>query len=138
MRLKSSVPLQFMPPASDAPTWRFLVDENLPARMAYFLRQQGYEAEHAYDVGLRGRPDMDVFSYARTAHATIITQDHDIERDRDQFPSPHPGIVIVELPREWPREHRISRILAALHGVQGQSLENTLVIIEPSQMLVRR
>jgi predicted nuclease of predicted toxin-antitoxin system len=118
--------------------WRFIVDENLPARLSVYLRGEGYEAEHAYDVGLRTRPDSDVFAYARTAHATLITQDHDLERDTGQFPSPHPGVILVELPQHWSREDKIQRILAALRSLAGQTLQNTLMIVEPSQVLVRR
>ncbi len=128
-----------MPPTSDAARrWRFLVDENLPARLIDLLRSEGYDAEHAYDVGLRARPDVDVFAFARTAIATLITQDHDLERDTGQFPPPHPGVILIELPQHWPRENKIQRILAALRSLSGQSLQDTLVIIEPSQVLVRR
>jgi predicted nuclease of predicted toxin-antitoxin system len=127
-----------MLPVSHGPRWRFLVDENLPARLTSYLRAEDYEAEHAYDVGLRTRPDPDVFAYAQAAGATLITQDHDLERDTGQFPPPHPGVVLVELPQEWPREDRMRRILAALRSLAGQSLQNTLVIVEPSQVLVRR
>lgn len=128
-----------MPPTSDAARrWRFLVDENLPARLIDLLRSEGYDAEHAYDVGLRARPDVDVFAFARTASATLITQDHDLERDTGQFPPPHPGVILIELPQHWPRENKIQRILAALRSLSGQSLQDTLVIIEPSQVLVRR
>lgn len=127
-----------MPPASPAAAWRFLVDENLPVRLVDVLRAEGYQAEHAYDVGLRGRPDGDVFAYARTEGAALITQDHDLERDTAQFPLPHPGLIVVELPQDWPRAHRIHRILTALRGSAGQALANTLVIIEPSQVMVRR
>jgi predicted nuclease of predicted toxin-antitoxin system len=127
-----------MPPASDAPQWRFLVDENLPARLTGYLRNEGYKAEHAYDVGLRTRPDTDVFAYARAAGATLITQDHDLERDTGQFPPPHPGVILIELPQDWPCEHKMQRILAALRSLAGQPLENTLVIVEPSQTVVRR
>jgi predicted nuclease of predicted toxin-antitoxin system len=126
-----------MPSASSAPRWRFLVDENLPTRLINYLRQDGHEAEHAYDVGLRTRPDPDVFAYARTAGATLITQDHDLERDTGQFPPPHPGVVLVELPQYWPQADRIQRILAALRSLAGQSLQDTLVIVEPSQVLMR-
>jgi len=127
-----------MPPDSDAPRWRFLVDENLPARLVDALHNEGYEAEHAYEVGLRTRPDADVFAYARAAGATLITQDHDLERDTGQFPPPHPGVVLIELPQNWPRDHKMQRILAALRSLAGQSLQNMLVIVEPSQALVRR
>ena len=120
------------------PHWRFLVDENLPARLVKALRDDGYEAEHAYAVGLRARTDSDVFTYARTAGATLITQDHDLERDTRQFPLPHPAVVIIELPQDWPRDDKVQRILSSLHSLMGQSLGNTLVIVEPSQVLVRR
>lgn len=127
-----------MPPVEATPSWRFLVDENLPARLVNLLDVEGYRAEHAYTVGLRARPDQNVFTYARTAGATLITQDHDLERDADQFPLPHPGIMIVELPQYWPSEDRIRRIIAALRSLYGQSLANAIIIVEPSQVLVRR
>jgi predicted nuclease of predicted toxin-antitoxin system len=128
-----------MPPTNGlAPHWRFLVDENLPARLIDLRRSEGYDAEHAYDVGLRARPDVDVFAFARTAAATLITQDHDLERDTGQFPLPHSGVILIELPQHWSRENKMQRILAALRSMAGQSLRNTLVIIEPSQVLVRR
>ncbi|MGH2487472.1 MAG: DUF5615 family PIN-like protein [Ktedonobacterales bacterium] len=127
-----------MPPANDSGPWRFLIDENLPTDLVDRLIAEGYQAEHGYAVGLRARADQNVFTYARTASATLITQDHDLERDTTQFPMPHGGIVLVELPQVWPREDRIRRILAALRSLTGQTLANTVVIVEPSQVLVRR
>jgi hypothetical protein len=58
--------------------------------------------------------------------------------DRRELPSPHPGIVPVGLPQEWPRDHKMRRVIAALRGLAGQSLRDVLVIVEPSQVLVRR
>jgi predicted nuclease of predicted toxin-antitoxin system len=127
-----------MPPARPAARWRFLVDENLPARLTDLLRARGYEAEHVYDVGLRTRPDAEVFAYARAAGATLITHDHDVQRDASQMAVPHPGIVLVELPQNWPRDDKLRRILTALRSLARRSLQNTLVIVEPSQVLVRR
>lgn len=118
-----------MPQASDALVWRFLVDENLPARLTDYLRAESHEAEHAYDVGLRTRPDIDVFAYAKAADATLITQDHDLERDTSHFPPPHAGIVLVELPQHWPREDRMQRILAALRNLSNHTSScQTLVV----------
>jgi predicted nuclease of predicted toxin-antitoxin system len=127
-----------MPQGRRPPQWRFLIDENLPAQLAKRLRDEGWNAEHAYDAGLRGRPDTDVFAYAQANSATLITQDHDLERDIGQFPSPHSGIIIVELPQAWPRDDKIQRILTSLYGLTGQSLANSISMIEPSQVLVRR
>ena len=127
-----------MPPASQEPPRRFLVDQNLPYQLVQQLQAMGYIAEHTYSIGLGARTDREVFLYARTAEATIITQDHDLERDREQFPAPHPGIVLVELPQYWPAADVSRRILAALRNLRGQPLQDCLVIVEPSQITVHR
>lgn len=127
-----------MPPVSDSPHWRFLVDENLHTDLVDRLVAEGYQAEHAYAVGLRARPDQHVFAYAQAAGAALITQDHDLERDTSRFSVPHAGIVIIELPQTWPLEDRIRRVTAALRSLADQSLDNTLIVIQPSQILVRR
>jgi len=38
-------------------SWRFLVDEDMPRSTARTLREAGYVADDARDVGLRGRTD---------------------------------------------------------------------------------
>lgn len=73
-----------MPSARESSQWSFLIDENMPARLTGHLRAAGYEAEHAY---------------ARARGATLITQDHDLQRDALLFP-PHSGVVLVKLPQD--------------------------------------
>jgi predicted nuclease of predicted toxin-antitoxin system len=126
-----------MPPASSVPSWRFLVDDNLPATLIQALGSHGWYVEHTQDVGLRGRPDTEVFTYAQAHSEAIITQDHDLA-DRRRFPPPHAGIVLVQLPQEWPRPQKEQRIVQALRGLSGSSLAGALVIIERSQVLVSR
>jgi predicted nuclease of predicted toxin-antitoxin system len=126
-----------MPLASQTAGWRFLVDDNLPTTLADQLRAAGWTAEHTQDVGLRGRPDTQVFAYAQRQRATIVTQDHDLA-DRRIFPTPHAGIVLVQLPQPWPRTQKEQRIVQALRGLGGASLDDALVILEPSQVLVYR
>lgn len=126
-----------MPPASHVPAWRFLIDDNPPDTLIQSLRASGWQAEHTQDVGLRGRPDTDVFSYAQASDAAIVTQDHDLA-DRRLFPLPHAGIVLVQLPQRWPRLQKEQRITQALRGLGGASLHDALVIIEPSQVLLYR
>src|SRR6185312_11066925 len=100
-----------------------------PHRLVGYLRAEGLAVEHPYDVHPRSHPDSDVFAYARAHNAALMTQDHDLERDSGQYPPPHAGLVIVELPRDWPREHKMGRILATLRSLASQPLGNTLVII---------
>jgi predicted nuclease of predicted toxin-antitoxin system len=126
-----------MQPTSQTSTWRFLIDDNLPGTLVQALQALGWQAEHTQDVGLRGRPDRDVFAYAQRHDAAIITQDQDLA-DRRAYPPPHPGIMLVQLPQPWPRPQKEQRIAQALRGIGNSSLRDTLVIVGASQVLVYR
>jgi len=110
------------------------------------LRAEGSWAEHAYGARLWSTPltwaptspRPDVFAYVRRAHAALLTQDHDLARDATPYPKPPAGLVIVQLPQEWLQQHKVRRIVAGLRSLADQALDETLVIIEPSQVLVRR
>lgn len=126
-----------MLPANQASAWRILIDDNLPDTLVQGFRAIGWLAEHTQDVGLRGRPDAELFAYAQRHDAAIVTQDHDLA-DRRLFPPPHAGILLVQLPQHWPRPQKEQRVVQALRGLGGSSLRDTLVIVEPSQVLVYR
>ena len=57
--------------------WAFLLDENMPKRVAHILRGAGYPAARVIEVGLRAQPDSLIFAYARTRRLIIITRDAD-------------------------------------------------------------
>ena len=126
------------PPISQLPSRRFLVDQNLPLDLVAALQAEGYIAEHTQKIGLGARSDREVFRYACTAGAALITHDHDFAYDRDQFPPPHPGIILVELPQRWSVVDLIQRITMALRGLHNQALDDRVVIVEPSLVTVRR
>ena len=56
---------------------RFLIDAQLPPALARQLRSLDHEAEHVNDIALGGAPDTDIWSYAVTAGAILITKDGD-------------------------------------------------------------
>lgn len=126
-----------MPAANPNNPWRFLVDDNLADTLVTALQGAGWQAEHTQSVGLRGRPDREIFAYAQAHQAIIVTQDHDLA-DRQRFPPPHAGIVLVNLPQQWPRPQKGQRIVQALRGLGSASVRDTLVLIEPSQVLTYR
>ncbi len=65
------------------PTWRFLVDENLPRSLAPDLVALGYSAEHVYDLGMSGAKDASVYAYAQSQQEIIITSDKDFSNVLD-------------------------------------------------------
>lgn len=56
---------------------RFLVDTQLPAALAFWLRDRGHQAEHVLDIGLAQSKDTAVWLYAQEHRAVIITKDED-------------------------------------------------------------
>jgi len=56
---------------------RFLVDNQLPAALAVWLRAQGHEAEHVLHVQLAQAKDSPIWHYADGVNAVIVTKDED-------------------------------------------------------------
>jgi predicted nuclease of predicted toxin-antitoxin system len=74
---------------------RFLIDEGLGEEVAKYLRQRGYNAVFAGDVGLLGHCDEDVFAYAWRTHRVLLTHDHDF-LDDTKFPEHrNPGVIVM-------------------------------------------
>jgi predicted nuclease of predicted toxin-antitoxin system len=118
-------------------SWSFLIDENMSVTLVDALRAAGHAAEHVYDAGLQGQLDTAIFAYAQRQQQTIITNDLDFSNIRE-YPPPHAGIVVARLPNEMPLADRINEMMGALATLAGQKLNNTLVIVEPGRVRVRR
>jgi predicted nuclease of predicted toxin-antitoxin system len=56
---------------------RFLIDDQLPVGLARWIEAQGTIAQHVSDVGLTGQVDRQIWRYAATAAAIIVTKDSD-------------------------------------------------------------
>jgi predicted nuclease of predicted toxin-antitoxin system len=56
---------------------QFLVDAQLPPALARWLADKGFTAEHVYDLEMASGTDTEVWHYARTTNAVIITKDED-------------------------------------------------------------
>jgi predicted nuclease of predicted toxin-antitoxin system len=56
---------------------KFLVDAQLPPALSRWLREQGHEAQHVEDVGLRDAEDGPIWAHALNADAVILTKDED-------------------------------------------------------------
>ena len=56
---------------------RFLIDAQLPPSLADRLRDAGHEAEHVNLIGLGAARDREIWTYARSKGAVIVTKDQD-------------------------------------------------------------
>ena len=56
---------------------RFLVDTQLPAALAHWLRVRGCQAEHVLEVNLAQSKDTSIWLYAQKHKAVVVTKDED-------------------------------------------------------------
>ena len=56
---------------------RFVVDEQLPPRLAEWLRDAGHDARHILEIGIGGAKDAAIFELCATDAAVLITKDAD-------------------------------------------------------------
>lgn len=124
-------------PRPSGSAWRFLVDENATRLLTPRLLAAGYSAEDVRDVGLATRPDSEVWAYAQAHQRTIVTKDKDFA-DMRAYPSPHAGIVIIDIPDTISITTYVQLILDGLASLAGQSLPDSIITIAPGRVRVRR
>ncbi len=111
---------------------RFLLDENLPKNLLKEMRKAGFPTSRVIDERLRGKPDSAIFRRTRSQFV-IITRDKDYLRV-DLFPSPHSGIIVVNLPNTTPVAEVVSKVVGAVSILQEEDLTNMVYVVETDQI----
>jgi len=116
----------------------FLVDEDMPRSTAVALRQAGYTAVDVRAVGLRGHSDQDVFAYAQSQGAGLVTADKDLSNLLHYPLGTHAGIAVVRVPDELPTQIVNGELLHALAAVDPADSHGALIIVELGQIRLRK
>lgn len=58
---------------------KFVIDENLPPRLAAWLEERGHDAVHVLQLELGGRPDHEIVALAVLQNRIIVTRDTDYD-----------------------------------------------------------
>jgi predicted nuclease of predicted toxin-antitoxin system len=108
---------------------RFLVDAQLPPLLSRHLRELGHEAEHVADIGLSAASDRDIWNYARSNGAILITKDEDFVTMR-ALRADGPAVVWVRIGNTTRRAllTRFSAVQAAIFS----ALERGETVVEVS------
>jgi predicted nuclease of predicted toxin-antitoxin system len=118
--------------------WKFLIDEDMPRSTTAALREAGHSVEDVRDVGLRGRSDQEVFQYAQSQGAALLTADKGF-CSIVRFPlGTHAGILVVRVPDELPTQTINHEVLRALKDLEGEDLAGLLMIVEVGRTRLRR
>jgi predicted nuclease of predicted toxin-antitoxin system len=118
--------------------WKFLIDEDIPRSTTAVLREAGHSVEDVRDVGLRGRSDQEVFQYAQSQGAALLTADKGFS-SIVRFPlGTHAGILVVRVPDELPTQTINHEVLRALKDLEGEDLAGLLMVVEVGRTRIRR
>lgn len=67
---------------------KFLIDQQLPATLAGWFAERGFEAVHVRDIGMRSAPDSVIWAHAMETGAIVVTKDEDFAVRRAQIVGP--------------------------------------------------
>lgn len=115
-----------------------LIDEDMPRSTAPALRQAGFEATDARDIGLAGHKDPEIFAHAQALGAVLVTADREFA-NLLLFPlGTHAGIVVTRIPNEISTRQVNDLLLHALDDLAGQPLRGALVVVRVGSVRIRR
>ena len=74
---------------------KFVVDAQLPRKLSYWLRDQGYDSIHTLDLPKgNGSDDIEIRKYADREKRIVISKDHDFWDDHIVHGSPRKLLII--------------------------------------------
>jgi Domain of unknown function (DUF5615) len=117
---------------------RFLIDADLPRRLAQVIARFGHHSSDVRDIGLGHAPDDQIAQYARQQRICLITGDWGFADIRAYPPKEYAGIVVIGLPEGADG----AQILAIAETLLSQSslverLPGRLAIVERGRVRLR-
>jgi predicted nuclease of predicted toxin-antitoxin system len=113
---------------------RLLLDEMYPAALAEALRAAGIEARTVLELGLAGSSDPEILAAAVADSYAVLTENvadfAHISAEHLTAGQHHPGVLIALSSRFSRRRAGIGAIVAAVHAVADQKLEDRLVYLQ--------
>jgi predicted nuclease of predicted toxin-antitoxin system len=116
---------------------RFLIDENMPRSLAPQIAAMGFSVQDVRDIGLRGRPDSELYELAVAADAIIITRDRGFTNEGSWPVTFTAGVIFVNLPEVMPPATVNVKILNLLAQRLPVSLLGAVTIVERRRALSR-
>lgn len=77
-----------------------VVDEDLPRIIDKVLKNLGWEVKDIRDIGLRGKNDEEIISFAKESKAVLFSADWGFANILKFPPKEYYGIVILNFPNE--------------------------------------
>jgi predicted nuclease of predicted toxin-antitoxin system len=116
---------------------KVIVDVNLSATWADFLRERGHEAEHWSHVGAHDADDREIMAYAAKLDAIILTGDMDFAEIHAFENSVKPSVIQIRAKDMLPAAQGHLVVRALTIGAMNLKL-GAVVTIKASRMRVAK
>lgn len=117
---------------------RFLIDEDTHRSVAEVLHARGFETLDVRDCGLRGKDDIEIFEFAQTEKAVLLTGDLGFGNILEFPVRSHAGIVIIHFPNQMSTSEINKQLHKVFNDLQENDFKGNLIIIEPGKVRIRR
>jgi predicted nuclease of predicted toxin-antitoxin system len=107
---------------------RFLVAENLSPQLCGYLTAVTVKVEHVHHATGAGTTDQEIFTYAVSHGAVVITADTDFARLLAQAKTTEPSVVLMRELLSLPVAEQ-GRLLAANLGQVHEALTSGAVVV---------
>jgi predicted nuclease of predicted toxin-antitoxin system len=118
---------------------RILLDQNVPAAVAEWLRRQrpGWQVDHVNELGFAGESDEFLYQWARDHERVIITFDEHFADARSHRLGYHHGVVRLRI---WPTtvEATVGALSRLLEKVPARDWRASLIIVDNQKIRLRR
>ncbi len=117
---------------------KFLLDENISPKTAAFLGELGLDVVHAVGMGLKGKPDSDVYEFCKSGRYVLVTFDHEfgfeyLSRKDLQ------GLVIVRIhPQTMENIHPAMKNFFLQVKTGKLEIKNRIAVIEKDRIRIRK
>ncbi|MDP2765949.1 MAG: DUF5615 family PIN-like protein [Candidatus Methanoperedens sp.] len=115
---------------------RFLVDMALSPKTVDFLKDNGYEAVRANELGMAKSKDREIFDYAAKNEMIVLTADLDFGNILAHVMSDKPSVIIFRLQDPSP-EHVNSLLLSNFSRIDDALIKGAIVVIDDVHIRIR-
>lgn len=117
---------------------RLLLDANLSPRLAESMRAAGFDAVHAFDLGLVTATDDEIFDRAAAEGLVVVTADSDFGSLLALRRTTSPSVVHLRHVAEMLPADHLGLLIANLPQVADELERGAIVSLSPTRLAVRQ